>query len=106
LPLRKRLHALLKRDTSVHLLGYSCFGQCDFGPNVAFYPEGTFYGHLSAADDAGRVVRHASQQQALADAPLCLPEGERDEHLRNIGELVRTLERDRTRRPRWWWPFS
>lgn len=104
--LRGRLYELLKRDTTVHLLGYSCFGQCDYGPNVAFYPEGTFYGNLSAADDADRVVRHARQEQPLNDAPLCPPEADRDQHLRNIGELVRTLERDRGRRPRWWWPFS
>ena len=106
LPLRKRLYTLLKKDPTVRLLGYSCFGQCDYGPNVAFYPEGTFYGHLSGDADADRVVRHAGAQQALIDPQLRLPEGEREEHLRNIAELVRTLEQDRVRKPRWWWPFG
>lgn len=106
LPLRKRLHDLLKQDASVRLLGYSCFGQCDHGPNVAFYPEGTFYGHLNAGSDADRVVHHAHNEQRIEDEPLRLPECEREQHLSNIGELVKTLERDRARRPRWWWPFS
>jgi hypothetical protein len=35
-----------------------------------------------------------------------LPDHERAEHLRNIGDLVRTLERDRGQsHRRWWWPF-
>jgi (2Fe-2S) ferredoxin len=90
----------------VRLLGYSCFGQCDHGPNVVFYPEGSFYGHLSGDGDADRVVDHATKKGALGESPLCLPEDERQEHLRNIAELVRTLERDRVRKPRWWWPFG
>jgi hypothetical protein len=36
---------------------------------------------------------------------LTLPEDERRQHLANIAELVDTLERDRSRRRRWWWPF-
>ena len=38
LPLRKRLVELLRHDADVRLLGYSCFGQCDDGPNVASTP--------------------------------------------------------------------
>jgi (2Fe-2S) ferredoxin len=105
LPLRKTLVKLLSHDPTAHLIGYSCFGQCDFGPNVAFYPEGVFYGHLTRPDDPERVVRHATTGEQLAETPLELPPAERTEHLRNIAELVRTFERDRTRPRRWWWPF-
>jgi (2Fe-2S) ferredoxin len=85
--------------------GYACFGQCDFGPNVAFYPEGAFFGGLSDPNDAEWVVRHAVATHPLERAPLTLPEPERVEHLRNIGELISTLERDRAQRRHWWWPF-
>ena len=106
LPLRKRLVRLLSRSRDVQLVGYACFGQCELGPNVAFYPEGVWYGHLARADDADRVVRHATLGEALPDQPLMLPENERAEHLRNIDELVRTLERDAARpHRRRWWPF-
>jgi (2Fe-2S) ferredoxin len=104
-PLRKRLATLLKHHPTAQLVGYSCFGQCDHGPNVAFYPEGVFYGHLNQPHDADRLTRHATVGEPLTDAPLQLPEGERAEHLRNIAELVRMLERDRARPRRWWWPF-
>src|ERR1043166_371087 len=97
LPLRKRLASLLRADPETRLVGYSCFGQCDFGPNVAFFPEGSFYGALTDAADAERVVRHASLAEPLRTPPLELPATEREEHLRNIGELVTTLERDRAR---------
>jgi (2Fe-2S) ferredoxin len=105
LQLRKRLIQLFKSEPAAHLVGYACFGQCDFGPNVAFYPEGLFYGGLRAPEDADRVVRHATGRQSLDDQPLCLDEPERTEHLANIAELIATLERDRTRLRRWWWPF-
>jgi (2Fe-2S) ferredoxin len=105
LQLRKRLVKLLAHEPDAHLVGYSCFGQCDFGPNVAFYPEGTWYGHLTDADAAERVVRYAQRGVPPGDRPLDLPEAERDQHLRNIRELVTTFERDRGRRHRWWWPF-
>jgi (2Fe-2S) ferredoxin len=106
LPLRKRLVKLLKDDPNVQLIGYACFGQCDDGPNVAFYPPGEWYGGLSGAGDAERVVRHAHGCTPLEQDALQLPEQERCEHLRNIEDLVRTLERDRARPPRhWWWPF-
>jgi (2Fe-2S) ferredoxin len=105
LPLRKRLVALLRREPTTRLVGYACFGQCDFGPNVAFYPQGTWYGGLHAADAAERVARHALGHEALQTAPLSLPPLERNEHLRNIAELVGTLERDSLRPRRWWWPF-
>jgi NADH-quinone oxidoreductase subunit F/NADP-reducing hydrogenase subunit HndC len=105
LPLRKRLVRLLKQHPGAQLVGYSCFGQCDLGPNVAFYPEGEWYGHLAGPEDAERIVRHALVGAPVGDSPLQLPEAERDEHLRNIADLVKTLERDRARRGRWWWPF-
>ena len=100
-----RLVELLRREPTARLLGYACFGQCDFGPNVAFYPEGTWYGGLNAADAAERVVRHATGAEPLGDTPLSLPEAERSEHLNNIADLVSMFERDSQRRRRWWWPF-
>lgn len=106
LPLRRRLVELLKQEPGAQLLGYSCFGQCDFGPNVAFYPEGAWYGGLVGRDDAERVAHHAATGAPLDSPRLELPETERAEHLRNIAELVTTLERDRARTRRWWWwPF-
>ena len=95
----------MRREPTARLVGYTCFGQCDFGPNVALYPEGTWYGGLNAPDDAERVARHALGVQALDQAPLTLPDLERAEHVQNIAELVRTLERDQLRGRRWWWPF-
>jgi (2Fe-2S) ferredoxin len=108
LPLRKKLRDLLRDEPSTLLLGYACFGQCDFGPNVAFYPEGAWYGDLAASDAAERVVCHALAGQPLDARQLVLPEEERREHLANIAELVGTVERDRARRQTrrwWWWPF-
>lgn len=105
LSLRKRLVHLLKRESAARLVGYSCFGQCDYGPNVAFYPEGVWYGGLNRPGDAERIATHATRGQALDDRPLTLPETERAEHLRNISELITTLERDRARRRHWWWPL-
>ena len=106
--LRKRLVKLLENEPNVRLVGYSCFGQCDLGPNIAFYPEGVWYGHLLRPEDAERVVAHACSGRALDEPPLALPDAERAEHLRNIGELVMTLERDRARSRRrwWWWPLG
>ncbi len=106
LPLRKRLAELLRGDASTALLGYSCFGQCDYGPNVAFFPEAEWYGALTAADAADQVLRHARENAALGH-PLQLTAAERNEHLANILELVTTIERDRARRRGrpWWWPF-
>jgi (2Fe-2S) ferredoxin len=105
--LRKRLVELLRQHDEPRLVGYACFGQCDYGPNVAFYPEGTWYGALAEPTAAERVVAHATGVQRLNDPPLCLPPDERQAHLANIGELIATLERDRARRRvhRWWWPF-
>ena len=105
MPLRRRLAHLLRGDPSVHLLGYACFGQCDYGPNVLFYPSGEWYGGLSGREDADRVVAHAKDGKPLEAVWLELPEDERIEHLRNVGELVRTVEADRARPRRWWWPF-
>jgi (2Fe-2S) ferredoxin len=101
MPLRQRLAQLLRGQTHPRLVGYACFGQCELGPNVAFYPEGVWYGGLSQPEDAERVVEHALGTSPLTQAPLRLPEVERQEHLANIGELVDTLERDRQRGP-WW----
>jgi (2Fe-2S) ferredoxin len=106
MPLRKQLVKLLAHDPDVQLVGYSCFGQCDYGPNVAFYPPGEWFGALSQPNDAERVVCHARGTHRLEQEPLRLPEAERAEHLRNIAELVRTLQRDRGRPRRWWWPFG
>ncbi len=106
--LRARLVELVGTRDDVRLLGYNCFGQCERGPNVAFFPEGVWYGGLSCADDAERVVAHATGIRRLDAERLCLPEGERREHLRNIDDLVAMSERDRRRRgqPRHrWWPF-
>ncbi|MDQ6671346.1 MAG: (2Fe-2S) ferredoxin domain-containing protein [Chloroflexota bacterium] len=105
LPLRKRLVELLRGEPTVRLLGYACFGQCDFGPNVALYPEGAWYGGLRADGAAERVARHALGIQPLDATPLRLPEPERCQHLRNIAELVSLVERDSLRARRWWWPF-
>jgi len=104
LQLRKRLSQLFKSQESAQLVGYNCFGQCDFGPNVLFYPEGEFYGDLRGTDAAERVVAHACREQSLGP-PLSLPEEERRLHLANVAELLATLERDRSRGRRWWWPF-
>lgn len=105
MPLRRRLAQLLRGDTSVHLLGYACFGQCEHGPNVLFYPSGEWYGGLYGCDDAERVVAHARAGQPLDTVQLKLTTDENVEHLRNVGELVRTFEADRARPRRWWWPF-
>ena len=105
MPLRRRLVQLLRGDLTVHTLGYSCFGQCDSGPNVLFFPSEEWYGGLSAPEDAERVVAHARGAAPLSAARLVLPESDRAEHLRNVEELVRTLEADRARPRRWWWPF-
>jgi (2Fe-2S) ferredoxin len=107
LPLRTRLRELLRDRPATELLGYSCFGQCEFGPNVAFYPQGLWYGGLTDSDAAERVVRHATGEQPLPGQPLDLPHSERLQHLANIAELVTTTERDRARRRsrRWWWPL-
>jgi (2Fe-2S) ferredoxin len=105
LPLRQRLVSLLRQEPTTHVLGYHCFGQCDDGPNVAFYPDAEWYGGLAQSQDAERVVRHAIGTEPLAQKPLVLPEPERGQHLANIAELVLIAERDRARPRRWWWPF-
>lgn len=106
MPLRQRLAALVRGRSDVQLVGYACFGQCERGPNVAFFPPGEWYGGLAATGDAERVLRHALGEQPLAQARLELPEDEREQHTRNVAELLTVLERDRsTGRRRWWWPF-
>jgi (2Fe-2S) ferredoxin len=99
--LRQRLVQLLRGQDQARLVGYACFGQCELGPNVAFYPEAAWYGGLSRPEDAERVVQHALGGRRLPDPPLSLPDDERREHLANMAELVSTLERDRLRGP-WW----
>jgi (2Fe-2S) ferredoxin len=90
----------------VRLLGYACFGQCDDGPNVVFYPAGEWYGGLCQGDAAERVLAHARGEAALPQPPLVLEANERIQHLRNIAELVALDERARAApRRRWWWPF-
>ena len=105
LPLRKRLVQLLKNDPRARLVGYACFGLCDYGPNVAFIPEGEWYGGMVAPDAAERIVSHATCGAALSAQPLCLAEAERGEHLRNIAELIATFERDQRSPRHSWWPF-
>ena len=105
LGLRKRLSALLKGEQRASLVGYNCFGQCDYGPNLAFYPEGVWYGGLIDVEDAERAVEHVTCGAPMPAAPLELPELERGEHLQNVAELIGTIERDRARRHPWWWPF-
>jgi (2Fe-2S) ferredoxin len=105
LGLRKRLNALLKGDGRASLVGYNCFGQCDFGPNLLFYPECVWYGGLIDPEDAERAVKHLTCGAPMRAAPLELPELERAEHLQNIADLIGTIERDRARRQPWWWPF-
>lgn len=104
--LRQRLVQLVRGAPSTRLIGYACFGQCERGPNVAFYPDGEWYGGLHGDDAAERVVGHATGERPLDGAPLELPPAEREQHLRNIAELVGTVERDAARPRRWWWwPF-
>lgn len=99
LPLRQRLVELLADDATVGLAGYACFGQCDEGPNVAFFPDGDWYGHLDDRDAAARVARHALGGPPPGDA-LRLPDEERTLHLRNMAELIQTLDADRARAAR------
>jgi (2Fe-2S) ferredoxin len=96
---------LLRREPTTRLVGYACFGQCDFGPNVAFYPEGEWYGGLVGTDAAEQIVRHATNAQSMNAPPLSVPEPDRGEHLKNIADLVRMLERDHAKKRHWWWPF-
>lgn len=105
MPLRKRLVQLLRGQNNAKLLGYHCFGQCDFGPNVAFYPEGTWYGGLNTHEAAEQIAQHAQGARMPDEKRLVLPDGERRLHLQNIADLVRTVERDAARPRRWWWPF-
>jgi NADH-quinone oxidoreductase subunit F len=107
LQLRKRLVQLSRGEAAARLVGYACFGQCDFGPNVLFYPEAEFYGGLSGDDAARRIMSHAVGARPFEGQPLSLPEDERRQHLANVAELIDTLERDRARGRgrRWWWPF-
>jgi len=108
LGLRKRLRQLLGRnDVSVRLVGYSCFGQCDNGPNVVFFPSDEWRGKLRA-DDAAAVLEYARVGGSAPGRLLEPSADERAQHLANIGELVATVERDRAARSRarrWWWPF-
>jgi (2Fe-2S) ferredoxin len=104
--LRARLAEVARGQDQVRLLGYACFGQCDDGPNVVFYPAGEWYGGLCQADAAERVLAHARGEAALAQRPLTLEASERTQHLRNIAELVALDQRARAvPKRRWWWPF-
>ncbi len=103
--LRGRLVALVRGRTDIGLAGYACFGQCERGPNVAFYPAGEWFGGLSDADAAERVLRYAAGEGPPPGPALDLPPEERAAHFQNIADLVGTLEGDRGGRRRWWWPF-
>jgi (2Fe-2S) ferredoxin len=106
LALRKRLVQLVRGESQAQLLGYHCFGQCERGPNVVFYPSDEWRGDLSA-DDARALVDHACGARESPGKTLEPPADERALHLANVAELVATVERDkaRRRRARWWWPF-
>ena len=103
--LRQRLVALARGRSDVGLAGYACFGQCECGPNVAFFPAGEWYGGLSDGDAADRVVRYAEGLGPPPGPELELPADERAAHFQNIAELIGTLEADRRGKRRWWWPF-
>jgi (2Fe-2S) ferredoxin len=104
--LRARLAEVARGQDRVRLLGYACFGQCDHGPNVVFYPAGDWYGGLCQPDAAERVLAHARGDAPLAQPPLTLETCERSQHLRNIADLVALDQRARTApKRRWWWPF-
>jgi (2Fe-2S) ferredoxin len=104
--LRARLAQLVRGQPGARVLGYACFGQCDHGPNVAFYPAGDWYGGLSQPDAAERVLAHATGAAPLGQPPLVMDADERAQHLRNIAELVALDEGARAApRHRWWWPF-
>ena len=106
--LRKRLGELARGNAPTSVVGYSCFGQCDDGPNVVFYPEGEWRGALRASD-AESIVAYARGDTRLVPGTALTPmSDDRRLHESNIAELVATLERDTARRrsrSRWWWPF-
>jgi (2Fe-2S) ferredoxin len=105
--LRKRLAELAGRGAPTSVVGYSCFGQCDDGPNVVFFPEGEWRGALRASD-AESILAYACDGGTglLPGAALTPSSEERTLHESNVADLVATLERDRAgRRSRWWWPF-
>lgn len=91
--LRSRLSALLRGNPSACLVGYACFGLCDLGPNVALYPQGVWFGGLSHPDDAQGIVTHLAGGAPPA-APLLVPEPARSQHLANLAEVIRTVEKD------------
>ena len=105
--LRARIAALIRGRDDMRLAGYACFGQCEHGPNALIFPEGTWFGGLDKPSDAERLVKHAAGEQRLTDEPLKLLVSEREGHLANVADLLKTLEADRARkaRRRRWWPF-
>ena len=103
--LRRRLVALLSGRDDLGLAGYACFDQCERGPNVALFPDGEWFGGLSDADAADRVVGYAEGAGPPPGPALELPPEQRAAHFQNIADLVATLEADRRRPRRWWWPF-
>ena len=105
MPLRKRLVGLLRGHPTVSLLGYNCFGQCDHGPNVLFMPDEEWYGGLKQADSAERVVAHATTGAPMDRAPLRVPSGERQLHLRNVRELIEALTPPTAEARGPWWAF-
>jgi (2Fe-2S) ferredoxin len=104
MPLRQRLAGLLQGRQDVRLIGYACFGQCELGPNVAFLPQEEWFGGLSDAGAAERVAAYPGGGAEPGER-LTLPEAEKREHLRNMAELIGTIERDSRPGKRWWWPF-
>jgi (2Fe-2S) ferredoxin len=106
LTLRKGLARVMGKREDVRVLGYACFGQCERGPNVVFFPDGEWFGGLNGPNDAEMVAAHATNERPLTALPLSLPDEERQQHLKNIADLIETIERQPPRKRRqWWWPF-
>ena len=93
--LTRRLPGRLVGEAHVYAFGDKTPGRKRLKPQdwICFYANGI------------GVIGHAKGSILLDGQPLSLPESERIEHARNIEELIRTLERDRARPHRWWWPF-
>lgn len=51
--------ALIARGVTARVTACGCLGPCFDGPNAVVYPDGVWYGGLSA-DDAGALAEHLS----------------------------------------------
>ncbi|MBF0402007.1 MAG: (2Fe-2S) ferredoxin domain-containing protein [Magnetococcales bacterium] len=50
---------------TVQVTGTFCMGPCDQGPTVVVYPEGVWYGHVTAADVEELLDTHIQQRGAV-----------------------------------------